>query len=68
MRKQLACDAGMPPIYMEFDLLFASVAAMDAALASPVRAEVQAAIKAGMGPFKGRVTHAVDYIVAVATA
>ena len=32
---------------------------LDAALSSPVRAEVQAKIKAGMGPFKGKVSHIV---------
>lgn len=52
-------DDGAPDIYMQFDLLFEDVAAMEAALASPLRQEIQDKIKAGMGPFKGRVSHIV---------
>ena len=59
LRKLVEADDGAPAIYMQFDLVFDDLAAMEAALASPVRAEVQARIKAGMGPFKGRVFHIV---------
>jgi len=59
-RKIHADEASAPNIYMQFDLLFEDLAAMEAALASPVRAEIQARIKAGMGPFRGRVTHIVS--------
>ena len=36
---------------------------MDEALASPVRQAVQTRIKAGMGPFSGRVTHVVSEVL-----
>ena len=55
----MQADAAAPNIYMQFDLMFDDLAAMDAALASPIRAEVQARIKAGMAPFMGRVSHIV---------
>ena len=59
VRRRIHADESAPGIYMQFDLLFDDIAAMDAALSSPVRAEVQAKIKAGMGPFKGKVSHIV---------
>lgn len=64
LRKCARADAGATPVYMQFDLHFDSIAAMDAALASPVRQAVQARIKAGMGPFRGRVTHVVFDVLA----
>jgi hypothetical protein len=48
---------------MQFDLHFDSLDAMNQALASPVRQAVQQRIKAGMGPFSGRVTHVVCELV-----
>lgn len=59
LRKGVQADAGAPPLYMQFDLRFASLDAMEAALASPVRNAVRERIKAGMGPFRGSVTHVV---------
>lgn len=53
-------EAGAPPLYMQFDLVFDSLADMDAALASPVRAAVRDRIKAGMGAFRGTVAHVVS--------
>lgn len=63
VRQPVQFDPDMAPVYLQTDLLFDDIAAMDAALASPVRAEVQALIKSGMKPFKGRVTHSVAEIV-----
>lgn len=63
LRKLAQADAGATPIYMQFDLYFDSLEAMDAALASPVRQAVQTRIKAGMGPFSGRVTHIVSDVL-----
>ncbi|QRZ15147.1 EthD family reductase [Paracoccus methylovorus] len=62
LRKLAQADAGAEAdaAYMQFDLFFDSHAAMDAALASPVRQAVQERIKAGMGPFAGRVIHVVS--------
>ncbi|MFV0491225.1 MAG: EthD family reductase [Pseudorhodobacter sp.] len=62
LRKLVQADAP-DAAYMQFDLHFDSVAAMDEALASPVRAAVQARIKAGMGAFSGRVIHVVSEMV-----
>lgn len=59
LRKLVQADAAATPVYMQFDLHFDSVEAMDAALASPARQAVQQRIKAGMGTFDGRVTHVV---------
>lgn len=59
LHRSIQADANAPAIYMRFDLHFDDRAAMEAALASPVRAEVQERIKAGMGPFTGRVSHIV---------
>lgn len=63
LRKLAQTDAGAKAAYMQFDLFFDSLAAMDTALASPVRQAVQARIKAGMGPFTGRVIHVVSDIL-----
>lgn len=59
VRRRVHADEGAPGVYMQFDLIFDDLAAMDAALASPVRAEVQAKIRAGMAPFTGKVSHIV---------
>ncbi len=63
LRKLAHADAGVTAAYMQFDLHFDSLAAMEAALASPVRQAVQQRIKAGMGPFTGRVTHVVSEMI-----
>lgn len=63
LRKLAAADAGASAAYMQFDLHFDSLGAMDGALASPVRQAVQSRIKAGMGPFSGRVTHVVSEVL-----
>ncbi|WP_417587132.1 EthD family reductase [Pararhodobacter oceanensis] len=60
LRKTQASDDGAPEIYMQFDLMFDSLADMDAALASPVRDAVRAEIIAGMGDFQGRTVHVVS--------
>ncbi|MBN8293375.1 EthD family reductase [Rhodobacter sp. NTK016B] len=60
LRKLVQADDGAPPVYMQFDLLFDSLADMDAALASPVRTAVRDRIKEGMAPFNGTVTHVVS--------
>ena len=57
LRRHLDADTGASPIYMQFDLLFESVEAMDAALASDTRTIVRDRIKAGMGAFDGTVVH-----------
>jgi uncharacterized protein (TIGR02118 family) len=56
-------EAGAPPLYMQFDLMFDSLADMDAALASPVRTAVRDRIKAGMGAFRGTVAHVVSDVL-----
>lgn len=63
LRKCVQADAGAPPVYMQFDLAFASLADMEAALASPVREAVRGRIKAGMGAFRGSVTHVVSQVL-----
>lgn len=63
LRKGVAADPGAPEVYMQFDLQFDSLQAMDAALASPVRDAVRSRIKAGMGPFRGTVTHVVSEVI-----
>jgi len=60
LRKLVQADGNAPPVYMQFDLLFASLDDMDAALASPVRDAVRNRIKAGMEAFKGSVVHIVS--------
>lgn len=64
LRKLAQADAGAPPVYMQFDLLFDTLADMEAALASPVRTAVRYRIKAGMGAFSGSVTHVVSDLLA----
>ncbi len=63
LRKLAQADAGVAAAYMQFDLHFDSLAAMEAALGSPVRQAVQQRIKAGMGSFSGRVTHVVSTVL-----
>jgi hypothetical protein len=52
-------EAGAPPIYVIFDLYFADLAAMHAALASETRAAVRQALGKIMPTFHGRVYHLV---------
>lgn len=52
-------EVGAPPVYVIFDLYFDDLAAMRAALASPVRQEVRAEIGEAMRAFKGKVYHLV---------
>jgi len=59
LRKPAETEAGAPPVYMIFDLYFDNLAAMHAALASPVRQEVRTEIAAAMKFFTGRVYHLV---------
>jgi uncharacterized protein (TIGR02118 family) len=59
LRRSVETEPGAPPVYMIFDLHFDDLAAMHAALASPVRQEVRALIADTMGPFQGRVYHLV---------
>ncbi|PWJ86521.1 uncharacterized protein (TIGR02118 family) [Pseudaminobacter salicylatoxidans] len=63
LRKLAEADTGAAAAYMQFDLHFDSIEAMNDALASPVRQTVQARIKAGMGSFSGRVTHVVSEVL-----
>lgn len=63
LRRTVSVDTGAPPIYMQFDLLFADLAAMEAALASPVRAAVRTRLAAAMSPFHGRVYHVVSQMM-----
>ncbi len=57
LRRPVETEAGAPPIYMIFDLCFDSLAAMHAALASPVRQEVRSEIARMMSVFHGTVYH-----------
>lgn len=57
LRRPVEQEAGAPPVYMIFDLYFDDLAAMHAALASPVRAQVRETIGQGMGMFQGKVYH-----------
>lgn len=59
LRRPAEVEAGAPPVYIIFDLHFDTLAAMHAALASPVRQEVRSVIAAGMARFTGRVYHLV---------
>ena len=63
LRKLVTSDPGAPPVYMQFDLVFDTLADMEAALASPVRDAVRERIKAGMGAFQGQVTHVVSELM-----
>lgn len=60
LRRSAEAEAGAPPVYMSFDLYFDDLAAMHAALASPIRQEVRAVIQQGMAPFTGRVYHLIQ--------
>jgi uncharacterized protein (TIGR02118 family) len=59
LRKLLSADEGMAPTYMVFDLYFDSLAAMEAALASPTRQAVREQMKQAMSLFQGKVWHQV---------
>ena len=59
LRKPAETEAGAPAVYIQFDLYFPDLAAMHAALASPVRLQVREVIAAVMPLFKGRVYHLV---------
>lgn len=59
LRRPVESEPGAPPVYMVHDLYFDSLAAMHAALASPVRQEVRARIAEVMKHFEGRVYHLV---------
>ena len=59
LRWLVQADADAPPIYMVFDLYFADLAAMEAALATPTRQAVRAQIALVMARFQGRVYHQV---------
>lgn len=59
LRHPVLAEAGAPPMYVVFDLYFDSLADMDTALASPVRARVRETIAAVMPMFEGRVYHLV---------
>ncbi len=59
LRRTVQRDDGSPPNYMVFDLYFDDIAAMDAALASPIRQAVRQQIALAMGAFQGRVYHQV---------
>jgi len=59
LRHLVQADTGSPPVYAVFDLYFADLAAMDAALATPTRQAVRARIADVMTLFRGRVYHQV---------
>ena len=59
LRKPAEMEAGAPAVYVQFDLYFDTLAAMHAALATPVRHQVRETIAAVMPLFKGRVYHLV---------
>lgn len=59
LRRPAETEEGAPPVYMVTDLHFDDLAAMHAALASPIRQEVRKEIAVVMGAFKGRVYHLV---------
>jgi quinol monooxygenase YgiN len=59
LRRLVQADAGSPPVYMVFDLYFADLAAMEAALATPTRQAVRQQIAGAMTRFQGRVYHQV---------
>lgn len=63
LRKTATADEGSPAIYMQFDLRFESMTAMEAALASPARAAVRSQIMAGMADFQGKTIHVVSEIL-----
>lgn len=57
LRRPVEQEAGAPAIYMVFDLYFADLAAMHAALASDTRQQVRAKIAEAMPRFQGKVYH-----------
>jgi len=59
LRRPVEAEAGAPSVYMIFDLYFDDLAAMHAALASPIRQEVRTQIAAVMSVFSGKVYHLV---------
>jgi uncharacterized protein (TIGR02118 family) len=59
LRRPVEAEAGAPPVYMVFELLFPSIEAMHAALASPTRQEVRARLGDVMQAFQGKVYHLV---------
>ena len=59
LRRLVQADEGSPPLYMVFDLYFADLAAMEAALATPTRQAVRQQIAQMMSRFQGRVYHQV---------
>lgn len=59
LRRPAETEAGAPAVYVQFDLYFDSLAAMHAALDTPVRHQVREVIAAVMPLFKGRVYHLV---------
>lgn len=63
LRKLTQADGDADAAYMQFDLYFDTLDAMNVALASPVRQAVQGRIKAGMSTFHGRVIHVVSDLV-----
>ena len=60
LRQSAEAEAGAPHVYMCFDLYFDDLAAIHAALASPIRQEVRGLIQQGMGAFSGRVYHLIQ--------
>ena len=59
LRRLVQADEGSPPLYMVFDLYFADLLAMDAALATPTRQSVRQQITQMLSRFQGRVYHQV---------
>lgn len=59
LKKLVQADEGANPHYMVFELVFDSLAAMDAALASPTRQAVRAHMAEAMKGFNGRIVHRV---------
>lgn len=59
LRRPAEKEEGAPPVCMVFDLYFASLDDMKAALASPTRQEVRTIITAAMKDFEGKVYHLV---------
>ena len=60
LRKTCELEDGAPQVYMQFDLHFASLNDMNAALASPIRDAVRADIVVGMADFQGSSVHVVS--------
>ena len=59
LRRPVEREDGAPEVYMIFDLYFDDLKAMRAALASPVRAAVRAALGEVMPMLRGRFYHLV---------